>query len=185
MPKPIISSLTVDSKSRYRRFSRKRTSMRTMIRCLLATCLISLCFLSSALGQNVTGSIAGVVTDPSGAVVVGAKVVSENTATGARTSVETNPSGVYTLRFLPIGKYAVTITAKGFATERVQAFPLEINQTAKVDATLKISELTTVEVTATIHPILNTSDATLGNTLSTNEIANIPLNGRNFSALTL
>jgi Carboxypeptidase regulatory-like domain/TonB dependent receptor len=159
--------------------------MRTMIRCLLATCLISLCFLSSAWGQNVTGSIAGVVTDPSGAVVVGAKVVSENTATGARTSVETNPSGVYTLRFLPIGKYAVTITAKGFATERVQAFPLEINQTAKVDATLKISELTTVEVTATIHPILNTSDATLGNTLSTNEIANIPLNGRNFSALTL
>ena len=157
----------------------------TQLRCMLAGWFIALFWLSSASGQNVTGSIAGVVTDPSGAVVAGAKVVTENVATGTKTSVETNSAGVYTLRFLPIGTYTVTIAAKGFATEKVQAFQLEINQTAKVDATLTISASTTVEVTATIHPILNTTDSTLGNTLSTNEIANIPLNGRNFSALTL
>ena len=160
--------------------------MRTkLFRCLFAGCLVALFLLSSASGQTVTGSIAGVVTDPSGAVVPGAKVVSENTATGVRTSVLTNSAGVYTLRFLPIGTYTVTISAKGFATQKVEAFPLEIDQTAKVDAKLTISESTTVEVRETIHPILDTTDATLGNTLSTNEIANIPLNGRNFSALTL
>lgn len=160
--------------------------MRTnLLRYLFASCLVTLFLLSSASAQTVTGSIAGVVTDPSGAVVSGAKVVSENTATGVRTSVLTNSAGVYTLRFLPIGTYTVTISAKGFATQKVEAFPLEIDQTAKVDATLTISDSTTVEVRETIHPILDTTDATLGNTLSTNEIANIPLNGRNFSSLTL
>jgi hypothetical protein len=160
--------------------------MRTnLFRYLLAGWFITLFCLSSASGQTVTGSIAGVVTDPSGAVVQGAKVVSENTATGVRTSVQTNSAGVYTLRFLPIGTYTVTIAAKGFATQKVEAFPLEIGQTATVDAKLTISGSTTVEVTETIHPILDTTDATLGNTLSTNEIANIPLNGRNFSQLTL
>ena len=160
--------------------------MRTnLFRYLLAGWLITLFWFSSASGQTVTGSIAGVVTDPSGAVVLGAKVVCENTATGVKTSVQTNSDGVYTLRFLPIGTYTVTIVAKGFATQKVQAFSLEINQTAEVDAKLTISGSTTVEVQETIHPILDTTDATLGNTLSTNEIANIPLNGRNFSALTL
>jgi len=160
--------------------------MRTnLFRYLLAGWLIALFWLSSASGQTVTGSIAGVVTDPSGAVVLGAKVVCENSATGVKTAVQTNSAGVYTLRFLPIGTYTVTIVAKGFATQKVQAFSLEINQTAEVNATLTISGSTTVEVQETIHPILDTTDATLGNTLSANEIANIPLNGRNFSALTL
>src|ERR1700722_3727942 len=160
--------------------------MRTnLFRYLLAGWLITLFWFSSASGQTVTGSIAGVVTDPSGAVVLGAKVVCENTATGVKTSVQTNSDGVYTLRFLPIGTYTVTIVAKGFATQKVQAFSLEINQTAEVNATLTISGSTTVEVQETIHPILDTTDATLGNTLSASEIANIPLNGRNFSALTL
>jgi Carboxypeptidase regulatory-like domain/TonB dependent receptor len=160
--------------------------MRTnLFRYLLAGWLITLFWFSSASGQTVTGSIAGVVTDPSGAVVSGAKVVCENTATGVKTSVQTNSDGVYTLRFLPIGTYTVTIVAKGFANQKVQAFSLEINQTAEVNATLTISGSTTVEVQETIHPILDTTDATLGNTLSASEIANIPLNGRNFSALTL
>lgn len=156
-----------------------------LFRYLLAGWLIAVFLLSSASGQTVTGSITGVVTDPSNAVVPGAKVVAENVATGVKTSAQTNSDGVYTLRFLPIGTYTVTMSAKGFATQKVEAFPLEINQTAKVDARLTISDATTVEVRETIHPILNTTDSTLGNTLSTNEIANIPLNGRNFSALTL
>jgi carboxypeptidase family protein len=148
-------------------------------------CLMAVLYLSSALGQTVTGSITGQVTDPSGAVVVGAKVTAENTATSVKTSAETNGSGVYTIRFLPIGTYVVTIEAKGFTTQKIPAFALEIDQTAKADATMRIGEVSTVTVQETFHPILDTTDATLGNTLSTNEIANIPLDGRNFSSLTL
>jgi hypothetical protein len=156
-----------------------------LLRHLLGCCLAaSLCF--SAHGQTVTGSVTGLVTDPSGAVVVGAKVTAENVATGVKTSAQTNAAGAYTIRFLPIGTYQVTIDAKGFATDHVAAFSLEIDQTARVDAKLKLGgESATVEVKETIHPILDTTDATLGNTLSTTEIENIPLNGRNFSSLTL
>jgi hypothetical protein len=147
--------------------------------------LAALLCLSSALGQTVTGSITGQVTDPSGAVVVGAKVTAENTATAVKTPTQTNASGVYTIRFLPIGTYTVTVEAAGFTTQRNSAFMLEINQTAKINASLQIGASTTLMVEAETHPILDTTDATLGNTISANEIANIPLNGRNFSSLTL
>lgn len=148
-------------------------------------CLALYIPLGPAVAQTVTASITGSVTDPSDAVVVGAKVTAENVATGVVTTARTNPDGVYTIRFLPIGNYTVTVDATGFATQKVAAFALEIAQTAKIDFSLKVSTSTTMEVTEVFHPILDTTDSTLGNTLSTNEIANIPLNGRNFSSLTL
>jgi hypothetical protein len=147
--------------------------------------LVGLVYVSSVLGQTVTGSITGVVTDPSGAVVVGANVTAVNTATSLKTAVQTNASGVYTIRFLPVGTYALTIEAGGFTTQKLSPFALEINQTAKIDVTLTIGATTTVVVEEEIHPILDTTDSSLGNTLSATEIANIPLNGRNFSSLTL
>jgi len=161
------------------------TTKTNLFRYLFVGWMTTILWLSPALGQTVTGSITGLVTDPSGAVVVGANVTAENTATGVKSATQTNGSGVYTIRFLPIGAYSLAIDAKGFSLARVDAFPLEIDQTAKVNVALKISTSTTTEVRETVHPILNSSDATLGNTLSTTEIENIPLNGRNFSSLTL
>lgn len=135
--------------------------------------------------QTVTGTITGLVTDPSGAVVVGATVTAENTATGVQTIAQTNGVGAYSIRFLPIGTYALSVDAKGFTLQKVNSITLEIDQTAKINVQLKISSAQTTVVTETAHPILDTSDATLGNTLSTTEIESIPLNGRNFSSLTL
>ena len=155
------------------------------LRYLVGCCLAALLCMTSALAQTVTGTITGQVTDPSGAVVVGGNVTAANTATAVTTAAKTNGSGAYTLRFLPIGTYTVTIEATGFTTEKFPAFTLDINQTVKLDAKLAIGSSTTVVVQDTYHPILNTSDATLGNTLSADEIENIPLNGRNFSSLTL
>jgi hypothetical protein len=137
------------------------------------------------LGQTVSGSITGEVTDPSGAVIVGANVTAENAATSVKTSTKTNGSGVYTIRFLPIGNYTVTIQANGFLTQQIPSFTLQVDQTVRINASLKICASGSVEVREDFHPILDTTDAALGITLSSNEIANIPLNGRNFSALTL
>jgi Carboxypeptidase regulatory-like domain len=162
-----------------------RKRMQCWLQFWLACSVVALLCASCALGQTVTGAITGQVTDPSGAVVVGASVTAENTATLVKTPTKTNGSGVYTIRFLPIGTYAVTIEAKGFIKQQVAPFALEIDQTAKIDASLQVGDSVTVVVQSNTHPILDTTDATLGNTLSTNEIANIPLNGRNFSALTL
>ncbi|HXF12651.1 MAG TPA: carboxypeptidase regulatory-like domain-containing protein [Terriglobales bacterium] len=158
---------------------------RNLSRYLFVCCLTGILSLPSALGQTVTGSITGVVTDPSGAVVVGATVTAQNTETGVATTAQTNGAGVYTIHFLPIGSYTLTVDAKGFTSEKLAPFSLEINQTAKIDVGLKIGTSETAVVTATAHPILDTTDATLSTTLTPTEIQNIPLNGRNFSSLTL
>ncbi len=159
--------------------------MKAFFRCLSGCVFAALFCLSPTLAQTVTGSITGEVTDQSGALVVGANVTSENTATGVQTSAKTNAAGVYTIRFLPVGTYTVTIEATGFNKQTVPPFALEIDQTAKFNIRLEIGNSVTVVVQSDFHPILDTSDATLGNTLSTHEIENIPLNGRNFSSLTL
>src|SRR5581483_624564 len=138
-----------------------------------------------ALAQTVTGTITGLVTDPSGAVVVGATVTAQNTSTGVQTTGQTNGAGVYSIRFLPIGTYSLSVEAKGFSLQKVNAITLEIDQAAKINVALKIATSETTVVTETAHPILDTTDATLGNVLTTTEIENIPLNGRNFSSLTL
>jgi Carboxypeptidase regulatory-like domain len=153
--------------------------------CAALVCILAVFCASSLLAQTVTGSITGVVTDPSGALVTGATVTTENTATGVKTTTESNGTGAYTIRFLPIGTYTLSVDAKGFTQARVDGIVLEINQTAKVNVGLKIGTTATTVVTETVHPILDTTDATLGNTLTANEIQNIPLNGRNFSSLTL
>ncbi len=138
-----------------------------------------------AYAQTVTGNITGVVTDPSGAVVPNAQVIAENTATGVQSPVMTNAAGVYSIRFLPIGPYKVSATATGFSTQTFSQFQLEINQTAKVDAHLQIGTSSSVEVQGNLAPILDTSDGTIGLALTANQISTIPLNGRNFSSVTL
>ena len=152
-----------------------------------ASCALILLFgTSTLLAQTVTGSITGVVTDQTGAVVPKAEVTAENTSTGVKTHEVTNETGTYTIRFLPVGSYRITVSSPGFTTQTVPVFALEINQTAKIDASLQPGSTTnTVEVTETATPILNTNDASLGITLTTNEIANFPLNGGNFSSVTL
>ena len=137
------------------------------------------------LAQTVTGSITGEVTDPTGAVVPNAKVTAENVDTGVRTQATTNAAGVYSIRFLPIGHYRVVVAAEGFSSETVPPFMLEINQTVKLNEALSVGATSVIEVDSGSAPILNTTDGTLGITVSTNEIANLPLNGRNFSSITL
>ena len=114
------------------------------------------------MGQTVTGSITGQVTDPSGAIVVGAKVTALNSATGVKTAAQTSGSGVYNIRFLPIGSYSVEIEASGFVSQKIPAFALEINQTAKIDAVMKVGLSTEIVVQGDAHPILNTTDSSLG-----------------------
>ena len=135
--------------------------------------------------QTVTGGVTGTVTDPSGAVVPAAKVVAHNLDTGVNSAATTNSAGLYNIRFLPIGRYQVSVEATGFGKETVPPFTLEILQTATFNVQMKVgSAEQTVEVSQAA-PILNTNDATLGETITANTIQNFPLNGLDFSALTL
>jgi Carboxypeptidase regulatory-like domain/TonB-dependent Receptor Plug Domain len=153
--------------------------------CLAGCALAVLLCIPAALAQTVTGSITGVVTDRSGAVIAGATVTARNIATGVDTPVTTNASGSYNIQFLPIGQYQVTVHANGFGTQEIPAFSLEIDQKAKFNVQLSAGSVTeTVQVSAAA-PILNTDDDTLASTFTANTIENFPLNGLDFSAVTL
>lgn len=139
----------------------------------------------SLLAQTVTGTITGVITDPSGAVIAGASIVAHNTDTGVDSSVTTNSAGLYRVQFLPIGRYEVLVDAKGFNKETIPAFQLEVLQTVTFNVKLSLGASSEVVNVSEAAPILNTNDATLSGTFTTNTIENFPLNGLDFSALTL
>jgi hypothetical protein len=141
--------------------------------------------ISFALGQSVSGSVTGQVTDPTGAVVSGAHVVAHDLDTGVDTPTTTNPAGLYRIDNLPIGNYQLIVTASGFNKETLPSFALEVLQTANFNIKLTVgSSSATVSVSAAA-PILNTSEITLDSTFTANTIENLPLNGLDFSALTL
>lgn len=152
----------------------------------LWVCSVAVLCCGPAFAQTITGNITGTVTDTSGAVVANAKVIATNTATNVAVSTTTNGAGIYSIRFLQIGQYRVSTEATGFSRQNYGPFALEIDQTAKVDVALAIGAgSTTVDVSAEIQPILNTENATLGETFTENTINSIPLNGRDFSQLTV
>jgi hypothetical protein len=177
--------------------------MKTMRRSLPEMCLRKLCAdyaqmlgmllvfalllgLTPAFTQTITGTVRGTVTDPSGAVVAGASVTATNMATNVKTRTVTNPEGVYNIQFLPIGAYTITATGSGFQTASIGPFTLEIDQIAKIDARLQLgSASTTVNVASDVSPILQTQDATLESTLSSNTLSSLPLNGLNYQTATL
>ena len=152
----------------------------------LWTLFLSLAACSPALAQTVTGAVRGIITDPSGAIVPGAKVTAINTSTGVKTLDTTNQAGEYSIRFLQIGHYKLTVEAAGFESASYGPFSLEIDQTAKVDIPLSVgSANTTVEVKGDVQPILQTENATNGETFTENTINSVPLNGRDFAQLTV
>ena len=135
--------------------------------------------------QTVTGSITGTVTDPSGAAIANAHLTAHKLDTGVDTTRTSNRTGLYRIDFLPIGHYQVTIEAEGFEKDVLQPFTLEVLETPTINVQMKVgSSVTTVSVTDAAA-ILNTTNPTLGSTFSTRSIENLPLNGLDFSALTL
>jgi len=138
-----------------------------------------------AVAQTVTGAITGTVTDPSEAVVSGAHVTAHNLDTGVNSPTVTNATGFYRIQFLPIGRYEVTVEANGFGTQTIPAFQLEVLQTATFNVKLTVGGGSTTVSVSEAAPILNTNDDTLSGTFTANTIKNFPLNGLDFSAVTL
>jgi hypothetical protein len=133
-----------------------------------------------AVAQTITGSIRGTVTDPSGAVVAGANVTATNVATNVETKAVTNRDGLYNFQFLNLGDYTISATATNFNTASIGPFQLQIDQIANIDVKLTVGTAsTTVNVAAGAGAILNTENATLGTSISSNQLQNMPLPGLN------
>jgi len=149
--------------------------------------LAFLCFLlvqsRYAFGQVDEGSISGTVTDQTGAVVVNADVTLLNTDQGITLQTKTNNSGGYTFSPVRVGHYTVTVVAKGFAKTTQSNITVNVAQYLTANIQLKPGAATeTVEV-STAPPLLQTEEASVGQVISTQEVNNLPLNGRNFTFL--
>jgi hypothetical protein len=133
-----------------------------------------------------TAVLNGDVTDPQGAVVRGASVAAENTATGLRRTTTTSNSGLFVFNNLAPGKYSVRVDASGFAGYLTQVV-LEVGQQADLKAKLVVAkQQTVVEVEDAAGTAgINTVSSVVDGVIDTQQINNLPLNGRNFLELAL
>jgi hypothetical protein len=134
------------------------------------------------IGQTATTSLRGVVKDPSGALVPGAKVTLKETANDKELSAIANSAGFYSFPQIPPAAYSITVAAMGFA-EQTETAELLVNQPATIDFILSVkASAVTVDVSA-IAQTLNTSDATLGDSVGNATIQALPMEGRDPIAL--
>jgi len=138
-----------------------------------------------AWGQQVTASITGRITDPSGAAVANAKVAAASVERGTQFSTSTNADGYYNLSNLLVGTYNVKVENPGFQAATQSNITLQMNQIAKLDFQLQVGNVeTTVEVTAAA-PVLQTESTLLGQVIDARTNTTLPLATRNYVQLTL
>src|SRR5258707_6563105 len=140
----------------------------------------------SAFAQVQNGQFTGTVTDPTGAAIANAKVTVTNPATDLNLTTTTNSSGNYTVKEVPVGAYKLTVEAAGFKTVSNTGVQANAGTIAHVDFKLQIGKASEViEVTGAAAQV-NTEDSKLATTVSSTQINNLPLNGRNvFDLMTL
>jgi hypothetical protein len=144
-------------------------------------CVWLACFILSlsAFAQVQNGQITGVISDPSGAVVSHASVHVRNLANGYEADFESNNVGIYTAPELIVGSYTVSVSVPGFKTVTATNLFLNAGTVLRVDFTLVVGARSeTVEVSDAAR-LVNTENSRLSYTVDAEQIANLPLNGRN------
>src|SRR6266849_5376731 len=146
---------------------------------------VLLCSANVTMGQEVTATITGTATDPSGAAIAGAKVTAKSVERGITYTAETNESGLYRISQLPVGSYELKVEKTGFASLAYPAFVVTLNQVARIDVTLKVGQVSqTIEVTSAV-PVLKTESTQVDTIIDAATNDNLPLASRNYVQLTL
>ena len=151
------------------------------VRLVLGLLLLSA---TGLMAQTFRGTILGTVTDPSGAVISGAKVTARNAATGLQRSTQTSADGSYSVPELPIGSYTVSISQSGFQTFIANNVPVTVATERRVDAQLKAGQVSeTVTVSGELLPQVETTTNDMGGILTAPTVENLPVNGRDYTKL--
>ena len=132
-----------------------------------------------------TGAILGTVTDNTGAVVPNATVTVTNVDTGIVQKTVSTGAGDYNVGYLNPGHYRVSVEEKGFSTSATDTFTVSVGQSARVNVALKPGAVTEIVTVAASQVALDTDNEALTTHLSGKQIADLPLNGRNFMQLLL
>src|SRR5438876_1324510 len=129
------------------------------------------------------GSFSGTVSDKTGSVISGATVKVTSQGTGLSREAKTDDTGHYLVPLLPVADYTVRVESQGFQAAEQKDLRLQVNEQREVDFTLVPGAVTeAVEVSAT-EVAVETSTPTLGQVITAQQVADLPLNGRNFVQL--
>ena len=157
-----------------------RLNKKTFVAGLFCSLLFFICPL---LYGQATGSFAGTVTDKAGAVVAGANVRVTSEATGLTREAKTDDTGHYLIPLLPVATFNIHVEAQGFAPAEQKDVRLQVDEHRELDFSLQPASVTsTVEVSAT-QVAVETANPSLGQVITAEEVADLPLNGRNFVQL--
>src|ERR1700675_1084948 len=141
-----------------------------------------LCCAQMAQGQA-TGSFFGVVTDKSGSAISGARVTVTSQATGTSRDAVTDDAGHYTINLLPVSVYTIRVEYTGFQSVETKDVKLQVDEQRELDFALSPSSVnTSVEVVAN-EVAVETASPTLGQVITAQQVAQLPLNGRDFVQL--
>lgn len=151
----------------------------------VAFCVAVLLGAPALRAQQAAGAITGVVTDPSGAPIANATVTVREVDRGTVWTAKTTVAGVYDFPIVPVGNVEVKAEAPGFAVELRKAFPLVLNQVAKVDFQLKVGAVTDTVTVSDAPPLLQTSSTEVGTLIDSEAASQLPLATRDINQLTL
>jgi Carboxypeptidase regulatory-like domain len=150
---------------------------------LLVVVMCSVLFLCPLMYGQANGSLLGTVSDKAGAVITGASVKITSEATGLVREAKTDDSGHYLVPLLPVSVYTIHVEAQGFQPAEQKSIRLQVDEQREIDFSLNPASVSqTVEVSAT-EVAVETTNPTLGQVITSEEVADLPLNGRNFVQL--
>src|SRR5438874_6304933 len=154
---------------------------RALIAAVFCAIAVSIC--CPLLYGQATGSFSGTVSDKTGSVITGAKVTITAQSTGLSREAKTDDSGHYLVPVLPVADYTIRVESQGFQPAEQKDLRLQVDEHREVNFALSPGAVTaTVEVSAT-EVTVQTANPTLGQVITQEQVADLPLNGRNFVQL--
>ena len=159
-------------------------AVRTVLLMLL-TVVLTIAAFQTADAQVAGGTILGAVTDPSGAALASANLTIKNIDTGVTRTVSTNSDGLYAAPNLVPGDYEVQAEAAGFAPSVVGGIGLTVGERREINVALKIGQSTNKITVAVEISDVQLESSALGNVVDSHTVVDLPLNGRDWTSLTL
>jgi hypothetical protein len=138
---------------------------------------------SAVAWAGITGTISGVITDPSGAVVPGVTVVATNEETGVQTTVVSDASGFYSFAALAVGNYDVIVTEQGFREFRENTVKIDVNSAIRIDVKLEVGSVTNSITVKSDTLQVETESSQMGMVIDGAKIVEMPLVGRSYLEL--
>jgi len=147
--------------------------------------LFAVCACIPLFAQFDTATVLGTIRDPSASVIAQVKVTLENVQTGVQVTRDTDENGNYEISNVRLGKYRVTAEKQGFSRAVAEEFAVTVNARQRVDLTLQVGQVAESVTITGAAAVLETESSDRGQVIRSEQIVNLPLNGRNYADLAL